>query len=485
MSLKTSIAKNEIVQNATESDVKPMPKVVRQDRIDVSDLDVWLKTDGEKYEVIDCSSFGLAIHCNHDFSSAVGANVSGSIVFADRSLDSIKLRKVRHEQLGDKSYKVAFEIVSNPISVEQINALRLFNSVVSTIETKNAEYCDVPEAFRFHTLEVCDQLEVLSRIMNDIEARTKPTSIEEAKVIEETLIELMIGFFRERLDSSSHLLKQALANCSNETIKKAYQYFREKAGNTLYQAPFSDRSYRKPLGYAGDFEMMNMIYRNESLGESLFGRALHRYMVAMPGGQAVRNRIRYLNQKILATVTHSKKKTIKILSVASGPAREIQNLFLDADQHKYIENLEVHLLDQDLQSLKHAQKQLKELSWKTGINVSLKLIHKTIKKVIQDGLDDHDYDLIYSAGLFDYFTDPVAQMAGTRLFNSLSKNGSLVIGNFDITSPSRFFMELAWDWNLIHRSSDDMKQLFTHLSKEIFVESEDEKVNLFCNIVKL
>jgi hypothetical protein len=40
-------------------------------------------------------------------------------------------------------------------------------------------------------------------------------------------------------------------------------------------APLASRCCRKQLGYAGDFELMNMIYRSESLGETLFGRALN------------------------------------------------------------------------------------------------------------------------------------------------------------------------------------------------------------------
>ena len=52
--------------------------------------------------------------------------------------------------------------------------------------------------------------------------------------------------------------------------------------------PFAARCFHKPLGYAGDFEMMNMLYRNESLGDTLVGRSLSRVLLDSDAGQAVR-----------------------------------------------------------------------------------------------------------------------------------------------------------------------------------------------------
>ena len=50
------------------------------------------------------------------------------------------------------------------------------------------------------------------------------------------------------------------------------------------------RFFHKPLGYAGDFEMMNMLYRNESLGDTLFGQALSRVILDCDAARAVRHR---------------------------------------------------------------------------------------------------------------------------------------------------------------------------------------------------
>jgi extracellular factor (EF) 3-hydroxypalmitic acid methyl ester biosynthesis protein len=46
----------------------------------------------------------------------------------------------------------------------------------------------------------------------------------------------------------------------------ASRYFHERFGALVDLSPFAARCFREPLGYAGDFEMMNMVYRNDSLG---------------------------------------------------------------------------------------------------------------------------------------------------------------------------------------------------------------------------
>jgi hypothetical protein len=40
-------------------------------------------------------------------------------------------------------------------------------------------------------------------------------------------------------------------------------------------------------------------------------------------------------------------------------------------------------------------------------------------------------------------------------------------------------MEAILDWNLIHRTEDEMLKLFSQASQKLKVEREDSKINLF------
>lgn len=89
-----------------------------------------------------------------------------------------------------------------------------------------------------------------------------------------------------------------LNGLDEKTLKVCYEFFREKLYATVYQAPLSYRVLSKPLGYAGDYEMMNLIYRSQPEGHNLFAKCMHNYWLRQPAAQAVRNRAKYLVNKI-------------------------------------------------------------------------------------------------------------------------------------------------------------------------------------------
>ena len=70
-------------------------------------------------------------------------------------------------------------------------------------------------------------------------------------------------------------------------------------------------------------------------------------------------------------------------------------------------------------------------SAQADVEVTLRCINTSIKTVITEGLDD-SYDLVYSAGLFDYLKDLAVRAAGARVVDALAPGGHAVIGNFDV-----------------------------------------------------
>ena len=47
------------------------------------------------------------------------------------------------------------------------------------------------------------------------------------------------------------------------------------------------------------------------------------------------------------------------------------------------------------------------------------------------------YDLVWSAGLFDYFEDALFVTTLSRLLKATAADGELVVGNFSTQNPSR------------------------------------------------
>ena len=86
-------------------------------------------------------------------------------------------------------------------------------------------------------------------------------------------------------------------------------------------------------------------------------------------------------------------------------------------------------------------------------------------------------------GLFDYLTPPVASAVLGKLYQLLKPDGELVIGNFHVRNPSRYYMEYWLDWVLYYRNEDDFKNLIKKApSADVTVASDDTGVQMFLQV---
>lgn len=283
---------------------------------------------------------------------------------------------------------------------------------------------------------------------------------------------------RSHLDRHFAALSSGLTHLHADELSAAAARCRAEAGPVFDASSLLARCFAKPLGYPGDYEMMNMIYAEDADGTGLLGRGLGRYALDMPEGRAVRNRVGYLIDKIRGVLARaSRERAVRVLSVAAGPALEIQVLL--AAEPKLREDMHLFLLDQDPRALRHARERISSL---TGSATNITFLCRDIRDVITTGPDEAGFDLIYSAGLFDYFSDRTARAAATRLFESLAPNGELAIGNFNLGGPSRALMELILDWRLRYRTANDLTALYGTLGGNLTVEAEPTGSNLFAVI---
>jgi hypothetical protein len=320
--------------------------------------------------------------------------------------------------------------------------------------------------------------------VDELEANTPKDSIKEAQEYRQTIAENLAQYLGQAIPYSYSKIPALLEGLSKSQLKWVTKFAREQVGHLVYGAPFAARAYYKPRGYAGDYEMMNHLYRNELVGKTLFDQCIHKYFIDEPAGAAVKNRGTYLVGKISEMVNQVPvAQPMKFLSIASGPAME-QQIFLQSKTEFHGRPLEFTCLDQDEESLKHAQRQLLSLERSMNSGFNFHFNNMAIKNMIATGCPEQDYDLIYSAGLFDYFTEQVAQMAAKQMVAAVKPGGHVIIGNFSKTNPCVPFMELILDWHLIYRSEEDLLRIFDGLGSKIWVEKEPLGVNLFVVIKK-
>jgi SAM-dependent methyltransferase len=242
----------------------------------------------------------------------------------------------------------------------------------------------------------------------------------------------------------------------------------------LDQSLMHGRTRQKPLGYPGDFLLIDWIYTQKTADSGLgkrFDQLFHTYEAA----QAVRNRKEYFI-RLCKELAEEKKSTLEILDLGCGSCRDVlESLGSGTNGAAY----RFHCVDQEPQAVVYAQSLLAG----TDAAAHVKLECSNIFKVRTDRM----YDLIWSAGLFDYLDNRIASLLIKKCWRLLQKGGWFVFGNFSLQNPTRHGMELVGKWYLLHRSAEELIALCNAAGvpyESVEVDHESLGINLFCKIRK-
>lgn len=225
----------------------------------------------------------------------------------------------------------------------------------------------------------------------------------------------------------------------------------------------------KPYGYAGDFYTIDRLYTQQIVMDTY--KKWDEYTLQHPAAIAVRNRKAYF-KALVARKIHT-PGTLSLLNVASGPARDIKEAYTALDQP---EKLKTTCVEMDKNAISYAM----NVNGKYGRYIQF--IHKNIFRF----QCDRKFDLIWSAGLFDYFDDKVFARVLNRFKHWIKPGGELVIGNFNEDhNPSRAYMEIFGAWYLHHRTAEQLIALAKQAGfkeGQLTLKREPENINLFLHI---
>jgi extracellular factor (EF) 3-hydroxypalmitic acid methyl ester biosynthesis protein len=257
----------------------------------------------------------------------------------------------------------------------------------------------------------------------------------------------------------------------------------------LMCSPFMHRIYAKPLGYAGDYEMVNMILRDPHEGGSLFAKLLNVFILGTVPGEAHRNRVVYLLQRLVEETNRmvQRKEPCRIYNLGCGPAGEVQR-FLTL--HKVSDHARFTLLDADEETLRNTGTLLESLKARHHRRTPIKLVKKSVHQLIRASerkkSAEEQYDFVYSAGLYDYLTDQVGRMIINLGYDLLAPGGLLLITNVDPVNPIRNIMEHIYDWHLIYRNGAELGALASDLpaGAQINVQAEITGANVILEVRK-
>lgn len=255
----------------------------------------------------------------------------------------------------------------------------------------------------------------------------------------------------------------------------------------LLRAPFIFRTYNKPLGYAGDYQMVNQILSDPREGPNTYFQIVNATFLQSPVATAHRNRIDILVNFLIriADAAIAAGRPFKILNVGCGPAMEIQRFLQEYPQPNM---LTFQLVDFSNETLDWTKEKLTEIMTKTGKPTTIEYIHDSVHQLLKRKINTNsspsaEFDAVYCAGLFDYLSDKVCSRLINYFESRTLPHGKLLFTNVHSSNPEKFTMEHILEWYLIYRDESKMLSLLPQRSTEHSIYTDATGVNVFAEMI--
>lgn len=251
----------------------------------------------------------------------------------------------------------------------------------------------------------------------------------------------------------------------------------------LMGAPVFERSWAKPLGYPGDYQIMLYAYLSNQPIEtpSLFDNVMHLYF-AHTFGECIRGRLDLAMAAIrarLEQIETSPDRPFEMLSVGAGAAVELPPLL----SHPSAANTyqKIHLIEQDEHPLQYALENVAPVLARHGDRIDLTAFNVSFVEVFQAGRLVQEealgqQDVIYSLGLVDYFRQPRAKKFAKEMYAHLKPGGTLILCNVAKRREGcEWILECLTDWRLHYRTEQDMLDMMDLPGAEVSLQLEPSK----------
>ena len=249
--------------------------------------------------------------------------------------------------------------------------------------------------------------------------------------------------------------------------------------------PFIHRSFTKPLGYAGDYEMVRMILGAGDPCGSTYAQIINRFNLTSAPAVAHRNRVQLLEEYLGQEARRKKAagQPLRVLNVGCGPAAEVERFVANNTDSNGAEFL---LVDFNEETLEYAGARIAEVTQRLRRKLAISTVHQSIHDLLRAAASGQSplasrYDFVYCAGLFDYISDRVCRKL-LRLFVEWTAAGGLcIVTNVHSSNPIRGYMAHIAEWYLEYRDESGLLALAAEdMSARVFAEATG--VNLFLEV---
>ena len=475
----------------------------RPDRYQRSDLGpvgavVELVTDDatQRCDLTDVSQNGLAFEWPRERPVELGTILPRIVVrFDDHEAYAGEARVSSVRRRDDRTI-VGVSLLETLMNIEDVLHLRDVKAWTAGADSKGLGLDEAPwrvvgqDRYKALVAELRLFLEDAQRRFSELEA-SLPWHVvngDQGSPARDALVERIRTEFCQEVVRRSNEIDLALRPATRNEREALREYSLRHLHPLLMQSPWMHRARTKPLGYPGDYEIMNGLYGSHFSGASLFAKAVNLAFVTTPAAEAVRTRKDLIKQQLQALLdAHGANTPTRILTIAAGPAQEVYELL---QERKTIDSpLEIVLFDQDKRALSYSYGRLKRVvaqRWQGRVKIVH--LHDSIKRLLRGGasvFSGHGaFDAVIACGLFDYLQLLTAVSLCRSLYALVAPGGTLYVGNMVPNNASRWFMELHLDWFLVYREHSEMLEFARMAAPEARVQilSEPTGVNPFVSL---
>ena len=236
------------------------------------------------------------------------------------------------------------------------------------------------------------------------------------------------------------------------------------------------RCYEKPLGYPGDFRIMNYVYEWQRVGDTPYEKLLHR--IGIETGACVGTRLR-MTQKLIAEriAAFAGDTPLNIANLGCGSAYEVYD-YLKIDHLPSPVNFT--LIDQDDRALNHAYEHAYPEVVRHAGRAKVQCLQASFAQLLKAGAlfkSLPPQDVIYSLGLYDYLSARRARALTHDLYAQVKPGGQLILANVKKGREAcEWPLEFVTDWSLVYRTESDMLALIDGLDiANVTVEVDSTK----------
>ncbi len=424
--------------------------------------------DGAQHKLLNLSISGIATldHTSSHNEQTVGETLPIGMRIENTPLHEGYGRVVRVEQTAAGS-KLAIKLIDNSLDISRISHQYKEYNLKRALNQGRLEHLVLADpGYRLLCADALHLLRAHKSILLDWEEKNadKQHDPRYGRDFLDLAAQQILPEWRELSEKANDFIDKIIDD--PRALEPAKRFTEMVLTPEIIAGPIWRRSYEKPLGYPGDFRVMDYVYSWQDQGKNLYSQLNHR--LGLDSLDCVAERMTMVQQIIgQEVIEKTGDGPVNITNLACGSAQEVVNYL---GQGRLLRPVSFTLIDQDHNALAYAYERAFPHTIRFTGQAKLHCLHSSFMELMKGGTIAKSLppqDMIYTVGLFDYLKARRAENLLTTLFESLAPGGLLVIGNLKASRKmGRWAAEMICDWPMIYRTEQEMLDMAKKIKAE-------------------